>query len=25
LWNRVKDSLAANKDDQLIIAGYSLK
>jgi hypothetical protein len=21
-WNRVKDSLAANQDDQLIIEGY---
>jgi hypothetical protein len=24
LWNRVKDSLAANHDDQLIIEGYPL-
>src|SRR2546426_4759975 len=23
-WNRVKDSLAANQDDQLIIEGYPL-
>jgi len=24
LWNRVKDSLAANQDDQLIVEGYPL-
>jgi hypothetical protein len=24
LWNQVKDSLAANHDDQLIIEGYPL-
>jgi hypothetical protein len=23
-WNRVKDSVAANQDDQLIIEGYPL-